>query len=139
MVKKKPQPKEQSRIAKLIQEAKENRLPSARNKICEGCFGPRNTLTVKPHLEKIWAVDQIELLDGDEAYVKVPCQFCGEIRKLALSRFSKDVFKTDLEDFPLFVLLKDDKYNAFIGIGNNGSNDAKDFLGFAMKGKVENE
>lgn len=139
MAKKKSQPKEQSRIAKLIQEARENRLPSARNKICEGCFGPRNTLTVKPHIEKIWAVNQIELLPGDEAFVKVPCQFCGEIRKLALSRFSKDVFKTDLEEFPLFVLLKDDKYNAFIGIGANGDQDATDFLGFALKDKIKDE
>lgn len=91
------------------------RLPSSRNTICEGCFNPRNTLTVKPHLNKIWHKDQIDVSAG-EAFVKVPCQYCKETRKLSLSKFSKDVFESDYTEFSQFVLLKDAKYNAFVGV-----------------------
>lgn len=101
-------------MQKAIAEAK-NRLPSSRNTICKGCFNPRNTLTVKPHVNKIWAKDQIDLCLG-EAYVKLPCQYCDQHRKLSLSKFSKDVFEADYTEYSTFVLLKDEKYNALIGV-----------------------
>lgn len=100
-------------LEKYLSDAKA-RLPSERSKSrCKGCFAPRNTLTVKPHIEKIWNTSQIELKDS---FVMVNCHFCNEKRRLSLSSFSYDVFKSDMDEYSNFILLKDDKYNAFIGV-----------------------
>ncbi|KKL62334.1 hypothetical protein LCGC14_2186230 [marine sediment metagenome] len=99
----------------IIKEAKE-RLPSERTKIrCTGCFNPRNTLTVKGNLEHSWTDEQIEIAT-DKQGVYLPCKECKVIRFLSMSKFSLDVFKSDLGTYKLFTLLKDDKYNALIGV-----------------------
>ena len=99
----------------VLKEARK-RLPSERTKDrCEGCFNPRNTLTVKGNLEQVWSVEQIEVAQ-DLQGVYVPCSKCGIRRFLSMSKFSLDVLKSDLTEFKGFVLLKDDKYNALIGI-----------------------
>ena len=91
------------------------KLPSSRTKIrCSGCFGPRNTLTVKSHVEKLWLKSVIEITDKG---VMLPCVGCGERRFLNLSSFSLDCFNADYSDpqSGFFMLLKDDKYNSLIG------------------------
>ena len=101
--------------AQAIEEAK-NRLPSSRSKQkCVGCFAPRNTLTVKTHLESEWDKNQIHI-DPIKSGVNLMCGYCKEIRYLNLSKFSLDVFKVDYDQFERFILLKDDKYNALVGI-----------------------
>lgn len=99
----------------IIKEAK-TRLPSERTKIrCTGCFNPRNTLTVKGNLEHNWTLEQI-VISADRLGVFLPCKECNVVRFLSLSKFSLDVFKSDLGTYKLFTLLKDDKYNALIGV-----------------------
>ena len=102
-------------FALRIKEARE-RLPSARSKVkCVGCFAPRNTLTVKSHVTRTWEHEEIVNIEGKTG-VNLPCKHCGEIRYLNLSKFSHDVFNVDRDTFTTFVLLKDDKYNALVGI-----------------------
>lgn len=111
---KKKQPSKKASMKALIKKAKE-RLPSERSKLqCVGCFAPRNTLTVKSHIEKVWQREQI-ILEPSKSGVSLPCQVCNEIRYLNLSKFSLDVFMVDYDDYTTFTLLKDDKYNALIG------------------------
>lgn len=106
-------------FASIIKDAK-NRLPSERTKVrCDGCFNPRNTLTVKGNLEHVWTKDQIQIAT-DKLGVYVPCSKCSVTRFLSLSKFSLDVFKSDYEIYQGFTLLKDDKYNALIGIDVSG-------------------
>ena len=91
------------------------RLPSTRTKNqCSGCFAPRNTLTVKSHVEKLWLKESLEPTDKG---IMLPCKGCGERRFLNLSSFSLDVFLADHADpqSGFFMLLKDDKYNSMIG------------------------
>lgn len=91
------------------------KLPSTRTKNrCSGCFAPRNTITVKGNLEKIWLRAVIEITDKG---VMIPCNGCGERRFLNLSSFSLDVFNADYSDpaVGFFILLKDDKYNSMVG------------------------
>ena len=91
------------------------RLPSERTKThCIGCFAPRNTITVKSHIEKMWLKGDIVTVDSG---VMVFCVYCGENRFLSLSSFSLDVFLADLQDpnVGFFMLLKDDKFNSLIG------------------------
>ena len=91
------------------------RLPSERTKIhCKGCFSPRNTLTVKSHIEKMWLKTDITIIDNG---VSISCLFCGESRYLSMSSFSLDVLKADFQDprNDFFMLLKDDKWNSLIG------------------------
>ena len=103
----------------VLKDAKK-RLPSERTKDrCEGCFNPRNTLTVKGNLEHLWSLEQIELA-GELQGVYVPCSKCGIRRFLSLSKFSLDVLKSDLTEFKGFILLKDEKYNALIGVDVSG-------------------
>lgn len=103
----------------IIKEAR-NRLPSERTKIrCEGCFNPRNTLTVKGNVEASWTKDQISKSE-DKQGVNLPCSKCSTMRFLSLSKFSLDVFEADLDEYDTFVLLKDDKYNALVGIDLKG-------------------
>lgn len=111
----------------VLKEARK-RLPSERTKDrCEGCFNPRNTLTVKGNLEHIWAHEEIELA-AELQGVYVPCSKCKIRRFLSMSKFSLDVLKSDLTEFKGFVLLKDDKYNALIGIDvSNLSVDLKEW------------
>lgn len=106
--------KKQSAFADMIAQAK-SRLPSARITICEGCFNPRNTLTVKPHTNHTWAKSEIQIVE-DAKFVLVPCKFCKIERMLSLSKFSMDVFTADYLQFNLFMLLKDDRFNALVGI-----------------------
>ena len=92
-----------------------SRLPSQRSKIkCAGCFAPRDTLTVKSHVTRTWKITEIEIYDTKSG-VRLPCKHCGEIRYLNLSKFSLDVHNVDRDTFTVFILLKDDKYNALIG------------------------
>ena len=99
----------------VLKDAK-SRLPSERTKVrCEGCFNPRNTLTVKGNVEHVWIKEEIEI-STDKVGVYVPCSKCKIVRFLSLSRFSMDVFKSDFDTYGGFVLLKDDKYNSLIGI-----------------------
>ena len=115
MTKKKATKKKGSTWKDVLKEAKK-RLPSERTKDrCEGCFNPRNTLTVKGNLESVWSVEQIEIATELQG-VYVPCSKCGIRRFLSMSKFSLDVLKSDLSEFKGFVLLKDDKYNALVGI-----------------------
>lgn len=117
MVSKKDQAKKekkQSAFADMLAAAK-SRLPSARITICEGCFNPRNTLTVKPHLEHLWTKSEIQYTEGDD-FVKVPCKFCKTERMLSLSKFSRDVFTADYLEYNIFMLLKDERFNALVGI-----------------------
>ena len=107
--------KNKAAFALRIKEARE-RLPSARSKVkCVGCFAPRNTLTVKSHVTRTWEHDEIINIEGKTG-VNLPCKHCGELRYLNLSKFSHDVFNVDRDTFTTFVLLKDDKYNALVGI-----------------------
>lgn len=99
----------------ILKNAKE-RLPSERTKVrCDGCFNPRNTLTVKGNLEYVWTKEQLEIAQ-DKQGVYLPCSKCKVVRFLSLSKFSLDVFESDYAIYKGFVLLKDDKYNALIGI-----------------------
>lgn len=99
----------------VIKDAKK-RLPSERTKIrCTGCFNPRNTLTVKGNLEYNWTGEQIEIAT-EKLGVYLPCKECKVVRFLSLSKFSLDVFKSDLGTYKMFTLLKDGKYNALIGV-----------------------
>ena len=92
-----------------------SRLPSQRSKVkCAGCFAPRDTLTVKSHVTRTWKLHEIDLHDTKSG-VRLPCKHCGEIRYLNLSKFSLDVHNVDRDTFTVFILLKDDKYNALIG------------------------
>ena len=91
------------------------KIPSSRTKNqCNGCFAPRNTLTVKGHVEKIWLKESLEPTDKG---VMLPCIICGERRFLNLSSFSLDCFSADYSDprADFFILLKDDKYNSLVG------------------------
>ena len=91
------------------------KIPSSRTKIqCSGCFAPRNTLTVKSHVEKIWLKESLEPTDKG---VMLHCVGCGERRFLNLSSFSRDCFSADYSDpqSGFFILLKDDKYNSLVG------------------------
>ena len=99
----------------LIAKAKA-RLPSERSKVqCVGCFAPRNTLTVKSHVSRLWSKHEI-LISDTMSGLLIPCKHCKEIRYLNLSKFSLDVFRVDFETHSHFMLLKDDKYNAMIGV-----------------------
>lgn len=111
----------------VLKEARE-RLPSERTKDrCVGCFNPHNTLTVKGNLEQVWSHEQIEIASELQG-VYVPCSKCKIRRFLSLSKFSLDVLKSDLTEFKGFVLLKDDKYNALVGIDvSNLSVDLKEW------------
>ena len=103
---------------KAVQAAKK-RLPSERSKDrCKGCFSPRNTLTVKGNLEHVWNKAQIVLLPRTEERkgINVPCGECGNIRYLSLGSYGRDVLEADLDQFDNFILLKDSKWNALIGI-----------------------
>ena len=91
------------------------RLPSERSKVqCVGCFAPRNTLTVKSHVTRTWNISEIVLVITKTG-VNLPCKHCGEIRYLNLSKFSLDVHIVDRETFNIFILLKDEKFNALVG------------------------
>lgn len=91
------------------------RLPSARSKVkCVGCFAPRDTLTVTSHVSRTWNLTDIQLHETKSG-VRLPCLHCGEIRYLNMSKFSLDVHKVDRDTYSIFILLKDDKYNALIG------------------------
>lgn len=115
MTNKESKAKKKATYAQMLRDAKK-RLPSERTKIrCEGCFNPRNTLTVKGNLEHVWAKAEIRLAE-DKSGVYLPCSKCKIIRYLNLSKFSLDVFKSDLDKYFGFVLLKDDKYNALVGL-----------------------
>lgn len=117
----------ENKVREFLEQAK-NRLPSSRAKVrCEGCFAPRNTLTVKAHKEKIWSKDQIKL-EQDRRGVLLPCFFCKEERYLSLSGFSRDVLETDLPTYDMFVLLKDEKYNALVGIEYDKTLDLGDWM-----------
>jgi len=119
MVKKTKKTMDKEFRKKAIASAKA-RLPSSRSKVkCVGCFAPRNTLTVKTHVESEWNKDQIEI-DATKSGVNLPCGYCSEIRYLNMSKFSLDVFKVDFDKFDKFILLKDDKFNALIGIATQG-------------------
>lgn len=112
-----------STIQKIIAEAR-TRIPSERSKVrCVGCFNPRNTLTVKGNLEFIWTKEQIIISSADltngKTGVNVPCSKCKERRFLSLSKFSYEVFLADYETYKAFVLLKDDKFNALVGVNLN--------------------
>jgi len=107
-----------------IQEAK-LRLPSERSKErCKGCFAPRNTLTVKGNHDFVWTIDQIELLERlpktatqeKRSGINIPCAHCGNVRYLSMGSYGRDVLEADMLQFKLFTLLKDDKFNALIGI-----------------------
>lgn len=106
--------KGQSAFQAMIDQAK-SRLPSARITMCKGCFNPRNTLTVKPHLNHLWTKEEIQYEEGNK-FVKVPCKECKIERVLSLSKFSMDVFTADYLEYNLFMLLKDDRFNALIGV-----------------------
>lgn len=90
------------------------RLPSSRLVNCKYCFSPRNTLTVKAHLESTWFVDEIEAIENG---VNIPCKGCKNSRFLSLSSISLNFFLQDLSsgEFKSFVLLKDDRFNSLIG------------------------
>jgi hypothetical protein len=126
--------KKKSKVAKkattwkdVLKDARK-RLPSERTKDrCDGCFNPRNTLTVKGNLEAVWTIEQVEIATELQG-VYVPCSKCEKRRFLSLSKFSLDVLKSDLTEFKGFVLLKDDKYNALVGIDvSNLSVDLKEW------------
>ena len=120
MAKSKSTASKKSKTYKQIIAEARKRLPSERTKIrCDGCFNPRNTLTVKGNLNASWTKDQI-VLSEDKVGVILPCSKCSTSRFLSLSKFSLDVYKADIEEFNTFVLLKDDKYNALIGIDLGG-------------------
>ena len=112
----------------VLKEARK-RLPSERTKDrCAGCFNPRNTLTVKGNLEMVWTIEQIEFASEKQG-IYVPCSICGIRRFLGMSKFSLDVLKSDITEFKGFVLLKDDKYNAVVGVDvSNLSVDLNEWL-----------
>lgn len=115
MSKKKATKKKGTTWKDVLKEARK-RLPSERSKErCDGCFNPRNTLTVKGNLEHVWTHEQVEIASELQG-VYVPCSKCKIRRFLSLSKFSLDVLKSDLTEFKGFVLLKDDKYNALVGV-----------------------
>ena len=116
MAKKKPsntEPEPVSKRLELIKQAME-RLPSKRTGIlCQGCFAPDNTLTVTPHVEKMWRKEQLKLFfkeKGDHG-VFLPCQFCKLERYLSLGGFSYDTLTADMKNCGLFVLLRDPRKN----------------------------
>ena len=116
MTKKKSKAAKKAVTWKDVLKNAKSRLPSERTKVrCEGCFNPRNTLTVKGNLEHVWTKEEIELAT-DKVGVYVPCSKCKIVRFLSLSKFSFDVFNSDYAIYKGFVLLKDDKYNSLIGI-----------------------
>ena len=103
----------------ILKDAKK-RLPSERSKVrCDGCFNPRNTITVKGNLEFVWTKEQVEIASTEQG-VYVPCSICGVVRFLHMSKFSLDILRADYEVYKGFTLLKDDKYNALIGIDVSG-------------------
>ena len=115
MVKKTDKTKKKATFKQMLKDAK-SRLPSERTKLrCDGCFNPRDTLTVKGNLEHVWTKQEIKISE-DKSGVYLPCSICKTVRYLNLSKFSLDVFKSDYEKYLGFVLLKDDKYNALVGL-----------------------
>ncbi len=101
------------------------RLPSQRSKDrCEGCFSPRNTLTVKGNHDHVWTIEQIILLErlpktatqDARNGINIPCKHCNNVRYMSMGSYGRDVLEADMLQYKLFVLLKDDKYNAMIGI-----------------------
>ena len=83
--------------------------PSARleNGYCVGCFAPRDSLTVRPHINLIWKEDDC-YEDGKNFRMK--CKFCDTMRIVSLSSFSMKTLRGDIQsgsDF--FVLAKDHK------------------------------
>ncbi len=127
MTKKKEVAKKATTWKQVLNEAKK-RLPSERTKVrCDGCFNPRNTITVKGNLNHVWTHEQIEIATEKQG-IYVPCSKCGVVRFLGMSKFSLDVLESDLTEFKGFVLPKDDKYNAVIGIDvSNLSIDIKEW------------
>lgn len=99
--------------ARLLREAKK-RLPSSKLVRCDMCFSPRNTLTVKPHLESAWLTEEIDI-DQTNSIVKIPCKSCKNARVLSLSSISFGLFLSEVPDYSSFILLKDGRFNALVG------------------------
>lgn len=95
-----------------------------RAKHCTGCFGLRNNLIVKAHIEKVWQVSEIRVFD---TYVELPCKVCSVRRHLPLSHVSLNLYKTELQRYEKVVLLKDGKYNVLMGFGSELV-DLKDYV-----------
>ncbi len=88
------------------------------NKLCPGCFAPRNNIIVKPHLETvIWKYKDIQI-SSERSLVIVPCMFCKNHRELPLSTVSMNFLKQDYDKYDLFALMKEGKYNRLIGVGD---------------------
>ena len=110
-------------VKDLIAEAKE-RLENNK-KQCEGCFGPRNNIITKWHMEKTWLVKDITI---GENRVILPCLVCKTPRELSLGSVSLAQFRTESQLYNTVALIKDGKYNVLVGIGTPKSTDLTGFI-----------
>lgn len=124
-------------MTKMLKEAKK-RVPSKLMVQCNMCFSPRNTLTVKPHIESVWFKSEIKYSPGENFEgVDVPCKGCKHLRFLSLSEIGRSFFERDWKDYGSFVLLKDDKWNALVGLAKEDKSITFTEGGFPVKSEVK--